>query len=72
MDGTTRYGELKRKINGITNTMLASSLKELERDGMVDRVQYNEIPLRVEYSITEKAETIMHTLHSLAEWGKKN
>ena len=47
-DGTTRYNELKRKINGITNTMLASSLKELENDGLIFRKQYDEMPVRVE------------------------
>ncbi len=69
-DGTTRYGELKRKIKGVTNTMLASSLKELEADGMIDRVQYNEMPLRVEYSISEKGESIIGALSHLAAWGK--
>jgi Predicted transcriptional regulators len=67
-DGTSRYGELKRKIKGITNTMLASSLKELETDGLVSRTQYNEMPLRVEYSITESAQTLMPILHQLAQW----
>lgn len=64
-----RYSELMEKVNGITNTMLASSLKELERDGLITRVQYNEMPLRVEYFITEKSQKLMPTLHSLALWG---
>ncbi|WP_010169329.1 winged helix-turn-helix transcriptional regulator [Candidatus Epulonipiscium viviparus] len=64
-----RYNELMKKVRGITNTMLALSLKELERDGLITRVQYNEMPIRVEYFITEKAKTLIPTLQSLAAWG---
>lgn len=46
-DGPTRYNALRKKIKGVTNTMLASSLKELEADGLILRTQYNEMPLRV-------------------------
>ena len=46
-----RFGELRKNIAGITNTMLTSSLRELERDGLVSRIQYNEIPPHVEYSL---------------------
>ena len=52
---TVRYGELRRSVSGITNTMLAHSLKEMEEDGLVDRRQYEEMPVRVEYSLTDKA-----------------
>lgn len=68
-DGTTRYNELKRKIKGITNTMLASSLKELEEDGLVTRTQYNEMPLRVEYALTGLCTDLMPVLEQLAYWG---
>lgn len=51
--------KLKKNINGITNTMLASSLRELEKDGLVSRMQFNEIPPRVEYSLTEKGAGIV-------------
>ncbi len=64
-----RYNELMKKVQGITNTMLASSLKEMESDGLVTRVQYNEMPIRVEYFITEKSKELMPTLQSLAMWG---
>lgn len=66
-----RYNELMRKVQGITNTMLASSLKDLEKDGLITRVQYNEMPIRVEYFITEKSKELMPTLQSLAMWGMK-
>lgn len=68
-DGVTRYNELKRKINKISNTMLASSLKELESDGIVLRTQYNEMPLRVEYELTNKSVSIIPILKELMVWG---
>lgn len=70
-DGTTRYNELKRKVRGITNTMLASSLKELEEDGLVCRTQYPEMPLRVEYQLTGRCDELMPILNQLAYWGIK-
>ena len=69
-DGTTRYGELKRKIGGITNTSLSSSLKELEKDGLVLRVQYPEVPMRVEYTATEECKNLMPILKQLIVWEK--
>ncbi len=66
-----RYNELMKKVHGITNTMLASSLKEMESDGLITRVQYNEMPLRVEYFITEKSKELIPTLELLALWAMK-
>ncbi len=65
-----RYGELKRLVHGITNTMLASSLKELETDGLVKRRQYPEMPVRVEYSLTPRAQSLIPILMELREWGE--
>lgn len=65
----TRYSSIKRKLTGITNMMLAQSLKELEAAGMVHREQYNEIPPRVEYTLTDKGKSIIPPLLKLAEWG---
>ena len=67
-----RYGELRRAVYGITNTMLAQSLKELEQDGLVCRRQYDEIPVRVEYSLTDKAKSLIPILLELKRWGKDN
>lgn len=64
-----RYNELMKKVTGITNTMLASSLKELEKDQLIRRVQYNEMPIRVEYFITEKGNQLIPILQQLAMWG---
>ena len=67
-----RYGELNRSIYGITNTMLANSLKELESDGLVIRKQYAEMPVRVEYSLTQKAKSLIPILLELKKWGEEN
>ncbi len=70
-DGTVRYNELKRKINGISNTMLAKSLQELEADGLVRRSEFLEVPIRVEYEPTEKAKELTPILIQLAQWAAK-
>jgi DNA-binding HxlR family transcriptional regulator len=70
-DGATRYNELKRKIRGITNTMLASSLKDLEEAGLVTRTQFLEMPVRVEYSLTDACDDLLPILNQLALWGVK-
>ncbi len=67
-----RYGQLNRSIHGITNTMLANSLKELEADGLVERKQYDEMPVRVEYNLTPKAKSLIPILLELKKWGEDN
>lgn len=66
-----RYGELRRLVFGITNTMLASSLKELEEDGLVKRTQYPEMPVRVEYSLTDLGRSLIPILMELKDWGEE-
>ncbi|MQR97166.1 winged helix-turn-helix transcriptional regulator [Fictibacillus phosphorivorans] len=68
---TIRYNELKRQIDGITNMVLSQSLKEMEKQGLIVRKQFMEIPPRVEYSLTEAGEALIPSLKSLAEWGKE-
>ena len=69
---SVRYGDLKRAITGITNTMLANSLKEMVEDGLVIRTQYDEMPVRVEYSLTDKAKSLIPILLELKHWGEEN
>lgn len=64
-----RFGQLKKNLTGITNTMLSATLKTLEERGIVDRVQYNEVPLRVEYSLTEAGKAMLHIYYEIARWG---
>ncbi len=71
-EGPIRYGELRRTIAGITNTMLAQSLREMEEDGLLLRRQYDEIPVRVEYELTEKTESLLPILLELKAWGEEN
>lgn len=70
--GAMRYGELRKVIVGITNTMLAQSLREMEADGLVLRKQYDEMPVRVEYSLTPKSEGLIPILLELKAWGEEN
>ena len=72
INSTMRYSQLRRELCNITDTMLANSLKELQDDGMVLRAQFNEIPPRVEYSLTEKGMSVVPLLFQINEWGCKN
>ena len=67
-----RYSVLKRRLGNITNLMLAQSLKELESAGLVNREQYNEMPPRVEYSLTERRKSALKFINSAAEWAIKD
>ncbi|MCM2674506.1 winged helix-turn-helix transcriptional regulator [Alkalicoccobacillus plakortidis] len=67
-----RYNELKRQVIGITGTMLNQSLKELIEYGIVQRVQYNEVPPKVEYSLTEVGLELIPIYEQLELWGEKN
>ena len=66
-----RFGELKKELEGITNTMLTNTLRELIKDGLVQRIQYNEMPLRVEYSFTQKGKDLMPVFYEMMNWGFK-
>lgn len=65
-----RYRELQRKVSGITETMLTKSLRELERDKIISRKQFNTIPPTVEYSLTENGKSLLPALNSLYEWAE--
>lgn len=64
-DQTLRYKELERKVIGITATMLTKCLRELEKDSLIQRTQYNTIPPVVEYKLTELGQTLIPSLKSL-------
>ena len=67
-----RFGELRRSIEGITNTMLTASLRELERDGLVSRKQFNEIPPHVEYTLSDLGSSFMDVISYMKAWGDRN
>lgn len=66
-----RFGELKKTMPSITNAMLSSTLKMLETQGIVLRKQYNEVPLRVEYSLSEAGRAMLNIYYEMAVWGEK-
>lgn len=67
-----RFTVLKREIEGISQKMLAATLKELERDGLVTRQMHQEIPPRVEYAITELGQSLLPVADGFAEWATRN
>ncbi len=67
-----RFGQLKKKLVGITNTMLTNSLKELENDGFIIRHQFNEIPPHVEYSLSERGRDLLPVFYAITVWGFKH
>jgi len=69
VNGTMRYSELKKSIEGISERMLVAQLRELEQDGILRRLVYAEVPPRVEYEITEFGHTMRPMLDAMADWG---
>jgi DNA-binding HxlR family transcriptional regulator len=67
-DGSLRFSELRRRIEGVSHKMLTQTLRGLERDGLVHRTVYPEVPVRVEYTLTEAGLTLREPLHALEEW----
>ena len=65
-----RYSQLRREVVGISEKMLIQQLRELESDGIVKRKSFNEIPPRVEYSLTAFGLSLVEALKPLLEWGK--
>lgn len=70
LQGTYRFGELRREMHGITPRMLTRQLRELEEDAIVARTVYREVPPRVEYSLTETGRSLEEIAHLLDEWGR--
>ena len=66
-----RFGQLKKNLPGITNTMLTSTLRKLEADGVIVRKQFNEIPPHVEYSFSQKGKDLMPIFYAMMNWGFK-
>lgn len=67
--GVMRYSDLKRALDKITHKMLSEQLKELEKDGLVLRKEYPQVPPKVEYSLTDTGKSLMPLLDGLCNWG---
>jgi DNA-binding HxlR family transcriptional regulator len=66
-----RFNSLRRELKGISNIMLARSLQEMEIDKIIKRRQFNEMPPRVEYSLTELGKAVIPTIEELGKWGEE-
>lgn len=69
LDGTKRFNELRRLIPSVTQRMLTLQLRELEKDKVINRKVYPEVPPKVEYSLTKLGSTLEPILLALREWG---
>ena len=67
-DGSLRFSELRRRVQGISQKMLTQTLRGLERDGLVVRTVHPEVPVRVEYALTEAGRTLREPLRALERW----
>ncbi|MFI3250216.1 MAG: helix-turn-helix domain-containing protein [Eubacteriales bacterium] len=71
IDGTKRFGELKRSVTGISQKVLTNNLRQMEENGLVNRVVYPEVPPKVEYSLTELGRSLHPVLDTMAIWGQE-
>lgn len=70
--GPMRFTELSSEVDGISFKMLTQTLRALERNGIVERTQYNEMPVRVMYSLTNFGQTVIEPMASLEKWATDN
>ena len=69
--GVVRFNEMRRYIGGISYKTLSLTLKELEASQLVHRVEYPQIPPKVEYSLTERGKTLIPILDTMCDWGER-
>ena len=69
MDGTKRFGELKKGINGVSQKMLTANLRAMETNGLLSRKVYAEVPPRVEYTLTKTGYSLKPVLDVMDSWG---
>lgn len=67
-----RYNELKKRLVGVSERMLIAKLKELESDGLINRIVYQEVPPKVEYELTERGKSLEDILNRMEKWGEAN
>jgi DNA-binding HxlR family transcriptional regulator len=72
LERTARFNELKRQMHSVTQRMLTKQLRELEADGLIRRKVYPVVPPKVEYSLTEKGESLRPIIMALKNWGEAN
>ena len=67
-----RFNEMRRYVGSVADKTLSQTLKELERDGLIHREMYPEIPPKVEYTLTERGHSLVRVLDQLCDWGEEN
>ena len=72
LDGTQRFGELRRRLPDATQRMVTNQLRELEADGLIERLVYAQVPPKVEYSLSPLGRTLEPVLLALRHWGEAN
>ncbi len=71
LEGTKRFGELKKSVNGISQKVLTSNLRDMEQSGLLTRTVFPEVPPRVEYSLTDTGYSLKPILDAMFLWGKE-
>ena len=69
LDGTKRFGEIKKSIGNITQKVLTSNLRSMEENGLITRKVYAEVPPKVEYTLTETGYSLQPILNEMVKWG---
>ncbi|NRT72518.1 winged helix-turn-helix transcriptional regulator [Clostridium beijerinckii] len=70
--GTQRYGEIRKLLPDISHKILIQHLKDLEASGLLSRKEYSQVPPKVEYSLTDKGQTLIPILKLMSDWGSIN
>lgn len=71
LSGAKRFGELKKSIGTISQKVLTTQLRDMESNGLINRIVYTEVPLRVEYSLTELGYSLKPVLDAMWSWGEQ-
>ncbi|MDY0872157.1 winged helix-turn-helix transcriptional regulator [Dongia rigui] len=71
LEKTMRFNELRRKMPNVTQRMLTNQLRELEKDGLIHREVYAQVPPRVDYSLTERGRSLQPIIAALKDWGDR-
>lgn len=71
-ENVLRFGECKKRLPNVTNSVLTAALRNLEAWGLISRTQFNEIPPRVEYAPTEKGKSLLPVCYEIIKWGSEN
>ena len=70
LNGEKRFCELKKSVSGITQKVLSATLKDMEQDGILKRIEYSKIPPKVEYELTDIGYSLRPVIQALHDWGK--